>query len=255
MKRILILLATAFLYTAATFAAADNADSAYNQKRYQDAIKIYEAQAKESGTSSELFYNLGCAHYKMQEVPQAILFFERALVLDPSNNDARANLQFVREKSKIAENTSGSFFSDLLQASVSKLSSNSWAVISAIAFILLLCAIAAYIFLNSVALRKVGFFGAGILLVVFVATMACAFYQRSVAVNHSEAIVMPQSATLSTAPHAPSEKEVAFKLKGGTKVSIVDSVKTNTKPVEVWYKVESSRNQPAWISSHDIEKI
>lgn len=50
MKKSLILLISAFIYTVmATAATTDNADSAYNQKRYQDAIKIYEAQAQESG--------------------------------------------------------------------------------------------------------------------------------------------------------------------------------------------------------------
>ena len=74
MKKSLILLISAFIYTVmATAATTDNADSAYNQKRYQDAIKIYEAQAQVSGTSSDLYYNLGCAHFKMQNVPQAIL--------------------------------------------------------------------------------------------------------------------------------------------------------------------------------------
>ena len=256
MKKSLILLISAFIYTVmATAATTDNADSAYNQKRYQDAIKIYEAQAQESGTSSDLYYNLGCAHYKMQNVPQAILYFERALVLDPSNADARANLQFVREKSQIEEYTSDSFLTDLFQSSVSQLSSNAWAIISAIVFVMLLLAIAAYIFMNSILCRKIGFFGAGILLVVFIATMAFAFYQRSVAVNHTDAIVMPQTATLSTAPHTPSEKEVAFKLKGGTKVSIADSVVTAGKPVVVWYKVESAHHEPAWINSADVKKI
>ena len=55
MKKSLILLISAFIYTVmATAATTDNADSAYNQKCYQDAIKIYEAQAQESGTSSDL---------------------------------------------------------------------------------------------------------------------------------------------------------------------------------------------------------
>ena len=176
-------------------------------------------------------------------------------MLDPSNADARANLQFVREKSQIEEYTSDSFLTDLFQSSVSQLSSNTWAIISAIVFVMLLLAIAAYIFMNSILCRKIGFFGAGILLVVFIATMAFAFYQRSVAVNHTDAIVIPQTATLSTAPHAPSEKEVAFKLKGGTKVSIADSVVTAGKPVVVWYKVESAHHEPAWINSVDVKKI
>ncbi|MDO4510774.1 MAG: tetratricopeptide repeat protein [Bacteroidales bacterium] len=255
MKKTLLLLISALIYNVAALAAApDNADSAYSQSRYQDAIRLYEAQAQAEGTSSDLYYNLGCAHYKMQDVPRAILYFERALVLDPGNDDARDNLTFIREKAKIAPSTSGSFFSDLLQQSVSRVSSNAWAIMAAVIFVLLLLAIAAYIFMGSILLRKVGFFSAGLLLVAFIATLACAFYQRAATVGHSQAIVMPQSATLSTAPHAPSEKEVAFRLKGGMKVNIVDSVKT-AKPAETWYKVESKRNQQAWILATDIEKI
>ncbi len=257
MKKTLLLLFAAFLYSAVAMAttATDNADSAYSQKRYQDAIRIYESQAKEAGTSSDLFYNLGCAHYKMQDVPQAILCFERALVLDPSNHDARANLQFVREKEKIDDGTSDSYVTDLVLTSVGKLSSDTWAIYAAITFVLLLLAIAAYIFMDSILCRKIGFFGAGVLLVVFVAAMACAFYQRSVATSHTNAIVMTQSATLSTAPHTPSGKEVAYQLKGGTKVCIIDSVQTSGKPADIWFKVESPRQQPAWINATNIEKI
>ena len=258
MKRKLFMLITALIYAVTTIAAAtstDNADSAYSQKRYQDAIKIYEAQAKAEGTSSDLYYNLGCAHYKMQNVPYAILCFERALILDPSNTDAKANLQFVRQKAKISESAPEGLFSDFLQQSVGQFSSDTWAIIAAIVFIALLLAIAAYIFLNSVLWRKVGFFGAGFLLLALICAMGFAFYQRSVAVGHSSAIVMPQSATLSTAPHSPSEKEVAFKLKGGIKVGIVDSVSTASKPAEKWYKVEAAGHEQAWISAADIEKI
>lgn len=254
MKRKIILLITAIIYAATAF-ATDTADSAYSQKRYQDAIRIYEAQAKAEGTSSDLYYNLGCAHYKMQNVPYAILCFERALILNSSNTDAKANLQFVREKAKIADNAPEGFLSDLMQQSVGQLSSDSWAIIAAIVFVVLLLAIAAYIFLDSVLWRKVGFFGAGFLLVALICTMGFAFYQRSVTMGHSSAIVMPQSATLSTAPHSPSEKEVAYKLNGGIKVGIVDSVSTASKSAVKWYKVEVAGHEPAWISSADIEKI
>ena len=254
MKHILIVLISAICYTASAFAGIDSADRAYSQKRYQDAIRLYESQF-EQGTSSELYYNLGCCHYKMQDVPKAILCFERALMLDPSNDDARANLSFVRKKSKIEESAPGSFVSNVLKSSVGKLSSNAWALIAAGVFVLILLAIAAYIFLNSIMWRKVGFFSAGVLLLVFAATIACAFYQRSVVLSHSQAIVMKADAILSTAPHAPSEKEEAYKLKAGIKVNIVDSVNTNPEKKEIWYKVEAPAKQEAWISGADIEKI
>lgn len=254
MKKIVFALIISVLSAGVAFATAESADSAYHQKRYQDAIKIYESQF-EQGTSSDLYYNLGCCYYKMHDVPKAILYFERALMLDASNDDARINLSFVRQKSKIEENAPGSVLENIIKESVGMLSSNAWALVAGIAFVVMLLAIAAYIFMDSILWRKVGFFGAGVLLVAFIASMACAFYQRSVVQSHYQAIVMPQSATLSKAPHTPSEKEVAYRLKGGTKVCIVDSVASNLEKKETWYKVEAPAKEDAWILSTDIEKI
>ena len=233
MKKLVSVLMISVLSAAVAFAAAESADSAYHQKRYQDAIKIYESQL-EQGTSSDLYYNLGCCYYKTQDIPKAILCFERALVLDAANDDARSNLSFVRQKSKIEENEPGGVLENILKNGVGMLSSNAWALLAGITFVVMLLAIAAYIFMDSILWRKVGFFGAGLLLVAFIASMACAFYQRAVVKSHRQAIVMPQNATLSKAPHTPSEKEVAYQLTGGTKVCIVDSVVSNLEKKETW---------------------
>lgn len=254
MKKLVSVLMISVLSAAVAFAAAESADSAYHQKRYQDAIKIYESQL-EQGTSSDLYYNLGCCYYKTQDIPKAILCFERALVLDAANDDARSNLSFVRQKSKIEENEPGGVLENILKNGVGMLSSNAWALLAGITFVVMLLAIAAYIFMDSILWRKVGFFGAGLLLVAFIASMACAFYQRAVVKSHRQVIVMPQNATLSKAPHTPSEKEVAYQLKGGTKVCIVDSVVSNLEKKETWYKVEAPAKEDAWILSSDTEKI
>ena len=239
MKKLVSVLMIFVLSAAVAFAAAESADSAYHQKRYQDAIKIYESQL-EQGTSSDLYYNLGCCYYKMQDIPKAILCFERALVLDAANDDARSNLSFVRQKSKIEENEPGGVLENILKNGVGMLSSNAWALLAGITFVVMLLAIAAYIFMDSILWRKVGFFGAGLLLVAFIASMACAFYQRAVVKNHRQ---------------TPSEKEVAYQLKGGTKVCIVDSVVSNLEKKETWYKVEAPAKEDAWILSSDTEKI
>ena len=68
MKKLVSVLMIFVLSAAEAFAAAERADSAYHQKRYQDAIKIYESQL-EQGTSSDLYYNLGCCYYKTQDIP------------------------------------------------------------------------------------------------------------------------------------------------------------------------------------------
>ncbi len=241
---------------AAPESSVAQADSAYQHERYQKALSRYLDLAKTAGTSSDLYYNIGNTYYRMRDNTRAILYYERALQLDPSNDDARDNLNFVREKAHISVDTGASFFTDFFEGLVSRESSNTWSVIAVVTFILFLCALALYLFVTNVTLRKVGFFGGGVLLLVCIVSVSCAWYLYSKAENQTEAIVMVPSSTLSTAPHAPSAREAAFTLTEGHMVSILDSVVNNSGvQKEKWYKVKSADGKQAWINAADIEKI
>lgn len=234
----------------------DRAHSAYDREHYQEALQLYLQEAQNTGTSSNLFYNIGNAYYRMSDYTHAILYYERALRLNPANSDARANLDFVRSQAKISEDTGASFFANVVMNVVNQVPSNTWAVVAALAFSLFLLAVALYIFVDSVWLRKLGFFGGGALLVVTLVAVACAWQVRALAVEHREAIVVAHSSTLSVAPHAPNAKEEAFVLREGQKVTIQDSV-SNTAgvQVQVWYRIETADSRQAWIRSTDVEKI
>lgn len=261
MKKLLILIIIACLGAFALTAGvkSDNiekAQQAYVQEHYQEALQLFLGEIQARGTSSDLFYNIGNTYYRMKDYSHAILYFERALLLNPANAQARENLEFVRSKAEISEDTGASFFTSVVIDAVGCFSSNTWALLAMTAFILFLVAMAVYIFVTNVKLRKVGFFGGGILLLVSLAAMMCSFYMRSRAVDRCEAIVMAHRSTLSVAPHAPSLKEEAFTLREGQKVNIQDSVKNSTgRQVEVWYRVKAGDGRKAWINAADVEKI
>lgn len=69
------------------------ADSAYAAADYATAVHIYEQLLSEHGESAEVYYNLGGAYYKMNEIARSILNYERALLLDPSDADIKFNLE------------------------------------------------------------------------------------------------------------------------------------------------------------------
>ena len=73
------------------------ADQAYREKKYQQAIKDYESLLR-SGVSASLYYNLGNAYYRTDNITKAILNYERAALLEPGNSDIKFNLQFARSK-------------------------------------------------------------------------------------------------------------------------------------------------------------
>ena len=102
------------LLSLATFATPtkDAADEAYKRGHYQQAIADYDSLIKVQPTA-ELYYNLGNAHFRTDNITQAILAYERALQLKPGDNDIRFNLEFARSKTidKITPESELFFFS------------------------------------------------------------------------------------------------------------------------------------------------
>ena len=81
----------------ASAATKAQADSAYALGHFQQAIADYDSLIKVQPTA-ELYYNLGNAHFRTDNITQAILAYERALQLKPGDNDIRFNLEFARSK-------------------------------------------------------------------------------------------------------------------------------------------------------------
>lgn len=253
-KRILYTIIAFFVGINVMFAQdlVKQANSEYEKDHYEKAIELYEKAAKQQGTSSELYYNIGNSHYRLGNLGEAILNYERALKLDPNNDDVRTNLDFVNEKANVKIDNGGSYFTDKIAGWVMSRSSNSWAVISAVLFLVFVAALLAYIFMSNVAIRKIGFFGGGIVLVVMLFTLWFAFATRNHAVNSKYAIVVVPSSTLSTSPRLPKDKtEEAFLLNEGFKVEVVDSVKSEM----LWYDVKTSDQHRAWIKAGDVKII
>ena len=231
----------------------DRAAKAYNQELYTEALKLYQAAEKNEGTSAALCCNIGDTYYRLKDNAHAIVYYERALLLDPSHSDARFNLDFVRQKAGIPDDGGVSILTIWANKAAATFSSNVWAVIAIVSFILCLIAVCVYIFMDSIMLRKLGFFGAIVLFVICLIANVCAFVNHGRAVDHETAIVMTESATLSTSPRAPKDKsEIAFELRQGRKVEIIDSVRVNNK---LWLNVETSDSHSAWIDAKYIEII
>ena len=123
------------------------ANEAYAQEDYIKAIELYEQTLKEQGVSSDLYYNLGNAYYKHNEFAKAILNYERALLLNPGNEDARFNLDMANTHIVDKIDPVGRFFLSVWIDSLrSFLSSNAWAVIGIVSFLLFLLGCYLYLF-------------------------------------------------------------------------------------------------------------
>jgi tetratricopeptide (TPR) repeat protein len=71
----------------------NTANAAYAQGKFEQAKVDYVQLVDSRAYSPELFYNLGNAWFKLGDQGRAILNYQRALILKPSFEEARVNLQ------------------------------------------------------------------------------------------------------------------------------------------------------------------
>ncbi|MBD5232568.1 MAG: tetratricopeptide repeat protein [Bacteroidales bacterium] len=233
------------------------ADSAYNKENYREAIELYNKSIAQEGRSATIYYNLGNAYFRNDNLGKAVVSYERALRINPSDEDARQNLEFVRSRIQDKPEDDTPFFASMHASTVAMMSPDAWAWTAFVVFLLLAGAAALYIFSQQVALRKAGFFGGIVLLVLFAYFLGVAADAASTARSHEDAVVIVPSTQLTSAPRASktaSDKVVT--IHEGTKVAIVDSVATPDDPVSPkWYNVKINNSTKAWLRASDVERI
>lgn len=223
------------------------AEEAYQSGDYETAISLYEDVADKYGVSSGLYYNLGNAYYKDQSYAAAILNYERALMLDPENSDAAINLQMANAQTidKI-EAVKPFFLSAWVDGIARAMTSNGWAYTSVAFFLLFIIGLVLYFFLDKVAIRKLGFFGAIVSIVLCVVCNVFASSQKKSIEERNYAIVF---APIVTVKGAPAES--------GTKLFVIHEglkVKTRTTLGE-WTEIELPDGNIGWMLTKDIKQI
>ena len=231
----------------ANAATKADADSAPVNGNYQHAIKVYESLLKQ-GESAELYYNLGNAYYRTENITRAVLNYERALLLSPGDGDIRFNLQIARSKTidKIVPE-SEMFFVTWYRSLVNIMSVDGWGRMALVSLALVIVLFLVYLFSARVWVQKVGFFGGGILLVVFVFSNFFAWQQRQQLLNREGAIVVAPSVTVKSTP-AQNGTDL-FILHEGTKVVITDG------SMKSWREIRLADGKKGWIESKKIELI
>lgn len=252
---LLCVLSAPFSINASTL--VEQADSAYSNDNYQKAVKLYNEVINTEGTSSNLYYNLGNSYYRLGQLGKAIICYERALILDPTNDDAKTNLQFVNSKITDKPIDSGTFISNTIEKILNFMHPNTWALLTLIVFFVLLIGVALYIFSSTILVKKIGFFGGLISLLIFIIMLIFSFMATNKATTHTNAVITVPSSILSTSPRQPKDRtEEAVLLHEGTKVEIVDSVTSRKDSImDKWYEVKIDHTNRAWINSSAVEKI
>ena len=243
----LLLAMICFGSTSAKAVTKNNADTEYQKGNYQQAIRDYEEILK-NGESAEIYFNLGNAYYRTDNITKAVLNYERARLLSPGDDDINFNLQFARSKTidKITPE-SEMFFVTWYKSLVNFTSVDNWAKTGILCIVMALLLVLLYLFGPQLMLRKIGFFGGLAFFVIFLLSNLFAFQQKQALDNRTGAIIMTPSVNIKKTPAKNSADQ--FVLHEGTRVDIIDKGMTD------WRCIRVGDGREGWIETKAIEEI
>jgi tetratricopeptide (TPR) repeat protein len=216
----------------------------YESGEYDSARLSYSMIINAGYESFLLYYNMGNACYKSGAIASAILYYEKALKLYPSEADATFNLNLARTQiiDKIEE-VEPAFIDRAWQNFSGALSVQSWVVLLLIFISLSTVLFAVFLFSEQSFWRRIGFFPA----LFFTFTSLLMFFAAHTTygrlMNDSHAIVFSPTLEVKAEPRASSSN--LFVIHEGTKVGLLESK-------EGWKRIALPDGNEGWVPEEDI---
>ncbi|HUX57622.1 MAG TPA: tetratricopeptide repeat protein [Bacteroidales bacterium] len=243
--RYLITLFISLSFAQVTVAQEANADkfnkgiTSFTSGNYEEALQIWTDIYNTGSRSANLNYNIGNAYFKLNDIPKAILFYERAYLLNPVDENINYNLQISR--TLIADRFQEIpelFFIKLYNFMALVLSTNRWAIISIISFVLSLLLVSLYIYSSKYRQKVIGFWFAVFFFILSSTSLTFTIRNKSLVYNSHKAII---SSPLVSGKSSPDNSGTdLFVLHEGTKVSVEDEVGD-------WLEIRLSDGNKGWV--------
>jgi tetratricopeptide (TPR) repeat protein len=244
---IILLFISYGLFAADDDALVVKANKAYSAGAYQQAATLYQQVVSNGFEASELYYNLGNAYFKCNDMPSAILYYEKALKLNPRDEYVKNNIQVANTKitDKILP-LPELFYQRWWNALQNLFEMDTWAIILIVNVVLFFIAISFYLISNTMLIRKASFW-CGILLFIF-STFSFLFASNRyhTLTRQKEAIIFSPSLTVKSSPDDNSTD--LFILHEGTKVSVTDKVGQ-------WREVKIANGSVGWVKAETFREI
>lgn len=220
------------------------ANVAYQQKQFDSAIYFYEQLLKSQMQNPILYYNLGNAYYKINKVSQAVLSFERAIFYQPNFEEAKDNLLLAKNRiPNSLKQTPDIFFVEWWQKLTAAPTTNIWAVLGSVLFLLLLGII--FYAVNTKQLHKIPVQIYFILPFIIFISLFLSFTAAQRKTNCNLAVVMNQAAVLVKEPNNYKGQSIVPE---ATTVT-TEEVKGN------WVAVTLPDNKKGWMQIAELKFV
>jgi tetratricopeptide (TPR) repeat protein len=220
---------------------------AYKEGDFQEAIRQWKEILDHGEHSSELYFNLGNAHYKLNNIGPSIYYYEKALQLDPFDRDIRNNLSFAENARVDAiEPLPQTVFKTWYKSVSGVFDFNEWAinaVIFSFGFVLLFLL---YYFSASERRKRILFAASIASLFFLVASLTLAFMTYGDTLRDNPAIIFSEEVEVKDAPSVGGG--LSFIIHEGTKVQILERDAD-------WVRVRLEDGKDGWIPVSDLKEL
>ena len=224
------------------------ANNLYNDSKYEQSIQVY-LQILDSGVHSpELYFNIGNAYYRLNDIANSILYYEKSLKLDSSDNEVVNNLNMV--KNALIDDIAvvpPSFIDEQLNKISNLLDYSLWGIVLILLSFIFLLFFIIYFFSIKPIIKRTAFTSLFfiIIMIALTAWISINTYEK----NHLEkyAIIFSTKIEIKADPNERSENLLTLHL--GTKVRIIDNFK------DEWVKIKLVNGQEGWIKNNQIKII
>ncbi len=225
----------------------EKANKLYNEGLYDSSIVLYKAILNQKLHSSELYFNMGNAYFKNNNLPEAILYYEKALKLSPNDEDIKYNLSITNSMivDKI-ENVPQLFYKQWWNYFYDLYSTNTWAIISILIWILFLISLGVFLLSRSRSKKKFVFYITVLIFIAALGSFGFASQKYYFSKENKEAIIFTPTITVKSSPTKNSVD--LFVVHEGTKVKIIDKL-------DNWNKVKIKDGSIGWLPSDSMELI
>jgi tetratricopeptide (TPR) repeat protein len=244
---LLLVLSSFTMFSQSIEESMQKAGDNYRNGQFDQAIEIYVRLLNEGYEGTTLYFNLANSYYRIGQLGQAILNYERALRLSPSDEDVKHNLAFANLSTVDRIQPLPTFFLfEWWESILASLTVNGWTYLAYISFILLVILIVIYFFAKTIFQQKLILFSGLGMLAIFLMLISLLIVKINREENVIEGIVIEQSITVKTSPDLKSTD--AFVIHEGLKVNLEDKL-------DNWVKIKLADGKVGWIENNTVEKI
>jgi tetratricopeptide (TPR) repeat protein len=245
-KIYILLLLIPYITSAHVREDMDQANALYKEKKYDEALRIYDSLVQENFYDADIFYNMANTYYRKGDFAAAILYYEKAKKLEGDKEDIKHNLELanahiVDKVETLPEIRFFTFWKNLIQKKPSEI----WAIRAIVLLWLSFFLILLFLFFRTLLLKKIAF-----LFFLF-------FFSFSILLNYiafrkfkdeqkKEAIVFSSLLYVKSAPDLQGSDQ--FIIHEGLKVEITQSVAN-------WYEIKLADGKKGWVEKKYVREI